>query len=150
MNSGEQALAELTFRWAGSADAEALAALMAEGLQTYTAFASLRWQPSESQVGLLEEHLGNGTAWALIAQAGSRAVGQVTIAPVAVVSRIPSMTQGSPTCGSSSSRPPGEVLALRCGFTAMLPGDEAFKPCDSSLPLAKVEPGASMNEGAGN
>lgn len=74
-----------TFRRATPGDADALAAGIADGLETYRAFMPAGWEPPAASVERehLDRLLPDDTTWCLLAEADGRLVGQVAFLPAA-------------------------------------------------------------------
>jgi GNAT superfamily N-acetyltransferase len=78
-------LDDLTFRPGTSAEAERCAALFAEGVETYRAFAPAGWAPpsADEEAAHLAAQLDQADVWSLLAEDGPALVGYVAIMPAA-------------------------------------------------------------------
>ena len=73
----------LTFRRAGADDAGGLGVVMAEGFETYRAFAPAGWTPptAEQMAEIIAPRLATTTAWCLLAERDSHVAGYVALVP---------------------------------------------------------------------
>jgi GNAT superfamily N-acetyltransferase len=75
----------LEFRDATAADAPRLAVVMAEGFDSYRAFAPAGWQPPSTDEfrEAMEKRLGQPTVWCRLAERGSDVAGYAALLPAA-------------------------------------------------------------------